>query len=140
LSHQLTVIVESSRIPSEEAVNLELERLELPCRVSGLPSLTEPSGEFIAEMTDRPLQREVCFEDARGWLEELPELREQAGTRDVVVDFPLGADMAEGFFVTALCAVLGALADAVCYYQPDDLYYTPQESVDEARATLAMVE
>jgi len=37
-------------------------------------------------------------------------------------------------------AVLGTLADAVCYYQPDDLYYTPQEAVDEARAMLASVE
>jgi len=140
LSHQITVIVDSSRLPNEEAVNLELQRLELPCRVSGLPSLTEPNGEFMAEMTDRDLQREVYFEDARGWLEELPELRERTGTRDVVVDFPLSTDSAECFFVTAVWAVLGTLADAVCYYQPDDLYYTPQEAVDEARAMLASVE
>jgi hypothetical protein len=47
--------------------------------------------------------------------------------------------MAECFLVSAVCAALSTLSDALCYYQPDDLYYSPQEAVDEARASLGLI-
>ncbi len=136
MSHQSTIIFTSGNIPTSAAINQELERLGLPCTIAKTPALNDANGTFSATITSKGIERSIHFEDSTY---RLDELRERAGSRDRAVDFLLGADMAECFLVSSICAALATLCDALNYYEPDDLYYTPSEMVDEARSALKAI-
>ena len=139
MSHQLTAIIASSKIPKVEDINRELERLSLPCTLASTPTLNDANGVFSATISTKGIERSIQFENSTFWFNEISELRERAGDRDRAVDFLLGSDMAECFLVNSVCAALATLSGALIYYQPDDLYYASTEIADEARAALKSV-
>lgn len=131
MSHQLTVVIRRSAVPTVDAINQELQRLEIPCALSSSASLNSSCGALPATVTSTGETRDIQFEDS-DWLSEDAELREQAGDRDRCVDFLLGSDMTECALVTSVCAALSSLSAAIVYYQPDELFYTTEEIVAEA--------
>jgi hypothetical protein len=135
MSHQLTVVLQRSAVPTVDAINQELQRLQLPCQLSSSASLESTSGSFPATVTSTGETRDVQFEDS-DWLSEDAELSERAGDRDRCMDFLLGADMIECVLVSSVCAALSSLSDAIVYYQPDELFYTTDEIVAEALLSL----
>jgi hypothetical protein len=136
MSHQLTALLPSAVRLLAADINSELERLGLPCSLQADPVLTDGSGEVVARLTAKGMDCRIQYSDASYWLDEIPELRVQAGGRDRAIDFELGADMAETFAVSAICAALASVYGAIVYYQPDDLYYTPEDAAEEARTAL----
>ncbi len=137
MSHQLTAITKKEKLLTAGDINAQFAQLGLPCAVAATASLRSLPGSFTATITDRSLSRDICFEDASYMLDEIPDLRSRIGDRDLAINFLLGADMTEYALVSSVCAALAAAADAVIYYEPDDLYYSPAESLADAQSVLA---
>ncbi len=135
MSHQLTVVFRRSATPTIEAINAELERLSLPCVLTKGESLESSVGSISATITSTGETRELQFEDS-DWLNEEPELQEHAGERDRCIDFLLGSDMAECGLVNSIAAALSTIAEALVYYQPDELIYTAEDILAEAFSAL----
>jgi len=139
MSHQFTAITKKDRLLSAADINTKLAQLGLPCTVAATASLQSLPGSFTATITDRGISRDICFEDASAMLDEIPDMRDRVGDRDLAINFLLGTDMAETALVSSVCAALASATDAIIYYEPDDLYYSQEDSLAEAKTALSSI-
>lgn len=69
--------------------------------------------------------------------EAFPHLMDEIGDRDVCLTFILHSDMMECAAAMMASAALAREFDAFVLYQDDELVYTPDQLVEEARTALA---
>jgi hypothetical protein len=72
-------------------------------------------------------------------LENFPKLTETVGSRDAAITFRWGGDMAECACVLIVSAALANTFGAIVHYQDDDMLYSAEQLVEEARAALVAV-
>lgn len=83
---------------------------------------------------------EISYESAAELLDTYAHLQEQVGPRDTAITFRFGADMAECACVLIASTALAKSFGALVYYPDDDLVYTVEDLISEAREALAELE
>jgi hypothetical protein len=68
-----------------------------------------------------------------------PDLAESVGNRDVAMTFRWGGDMAECACVLIVTAVLAQNFGAIVHYEDDDMLYSGEQLLEEARVALKQV-
>ncbi len=66
----------------------------------------------------------------------MPRLKEEIGSRDCAINYRWGGDMAECACVLIVSAALAKSFGAVVHYEDDDLLYSAEQLVEEAKAGL----
>lgn len=83
---------------------------------------------------------EIYFGSPDEALQGFPHLKKVVGSRDCAITFRWGGDMAECACVLIVSAALARTFSAVVYYQDDDLAYSGDQLVQEAKAALQAAE
>ena len=136
MSLQQTAFVAGAKLPDRAALQSAVDALGFDCKIDAVYVPSQCSGFLPCVLAGRASGFEVYFESAAEVLLDFPHLAECVGNRDVAITFRWGGDMAECACVLIVSAALAKAFAAIVHYQDDDLLYSAEQLVDEARSAL----
>jgi hypothetical protein len=96
----------------------------------------EDSGFLPCKLGAKDSGFEIYYDPADELLTAYPQMKEKVGHRDYCISFRWGGDMAECACVLIASAALAKSFDAVVYYPDDDLIYSLDALVSDAKEAL----
>jgi hypothetical protein len=99
----------------------------------------ESSGFLPCTLAGKQSGFEIYYEPADEIVKAYPHLKEKTGSRHYSISFRWGGDMAEGACVMIASAALAKSFDAVLYYPDDDLLYSSDDLVRDAKECMANI-
>jgi hypothetical protein len=132
-----TAYLERRSVPDREALQAAIDALAFDCKVDIFYVPFKASGFLPCILSGNNSGFEIYFESATKLLAQFPRLVSTVGNRDVAVTFRWGSDMAECACMLIVSAALAKSFAAVVHYQDDDLIFSADQLVQEARLALA---
>jgi hypothetical protein len=99
----------------------------------------EDSGFLPCILEGKESGFEIYYETANETLKIFPQLKDKIESRDYVISFRWGGDMAECASVLIASIALSKFFNAIIYYANDDMFYTTEELITEANVALSEV-
>jgi hypothetical protein len=96
----------------------------------------EDSGFLPCKLEGRESGFEIYYETVNETLEMYPQLKDKIESRDYVISFRWGGDMAECACVLIASAALSKSFNAMIYYSDDDMFYTFDDLINEAKTAI----
>ncbi len=136
MSLQQTAFVERAAVPQRIALQAAVDSLGFDCKLDESYTPFKSEGFLPCVIEGRDSGFEIYFEPAADVLQNFPDLAATVGRRDTAITFRLGGDMAECACVLIVSAALAENFGAIVHYQDDDIVYSSEQLVEEARAAL----
>ena len=136
MSLQQTAYVARGNVPNRATLQAAVDSLGFDCKIDSFYVPFQCSGFLPCVLTGRNSGFEIDFESARAVMSDFPTLAENVGDRDIAITFRWGGDMAECACVLIVSAALAKTCEAIVHYQDDDILYSGEQLVEEARAAL----
>jgi hypothetical protein len=136
MSLQQTAYVLRANVPDRAALQGAVDALGFDCKIDAFYLPFQCSGFLPCVLAGSTSGFEIYFEPATDVLSGFPHLAGTVGSRDVAITFRWGGDMSECACVLILSAALAKTFDAIVHYQDDDMLYSSDQPVEEARAAL----
>jgi hypothetical protein len=136
MSLQQTAYIARANVPDRAALQAAVDALGFDCKIDAFYVPFECSGFLPCVLAGTESGFEIYFDSAADVLSDFPQLKERVGNRDVAITFRWGGDMAECACVLIVSAALAKATGAIVHYQDDDMLYSTEQLVEEARAAL----
>ena len=136
MSLQQTAYVARADVPNRETLQAAVDSLGFDCKIDAFYAPYQCSGFLPCVLTGRESGFEIYFESENEVMADFPSLVESVGKRDVAITFRWGGDMAECACVLIVSAALAKSCGAIVHYQDDDILYSGEQLIEEARAAL----
>ncbi len=133
---QQTAYVVRADVPSRETLQAAVNSLGFDCKIDAFYVPFQCSGFLPCVLNGRESGFEIYFESAKEVMADFSTLAESVGNRDVAITFRWGGDMAECACVLILSAALANEFGAIVHYHDDNMLYSAEQLVEEARAAL----
>jgi hypothetical protein len=134
MSLQQTAYVLRDNVPDRAALQAAVDALGFDCKIDAFYVPFQCSGFLPCVLAGRKSGFEIYFESAPEVLSDFAHLSESVGSRDVAITFRWGGDMSECACVLIVSAALARTFGAIVHYQNDDMLYSGDQLVEEARA------
>jgi len=132
-----TAYLHRASVPQLNALQGAVDSLGFDCKLDSSYMPFTSSGFLPCLLNGRESGFEIYFDPAEELLNSFPELADTVGKRDVPITFRWGGDMAELACVLIVSAALAKSFDAVVHYHDDNMLYSADQLVEEARNALA---
>ena len=131
------VFLQKEVVPSGENWQVAITQLGFDLQLDPELKPFEDSGFLPCTLVGMDTGFEIYYEPAAELLTAYPQLKKRTGARDYAISFRWGGDMAECACVMIVSAALANSFDAVVYYPEDDLLYSSDDLVREAKECIA---
>jgi len=131
-----TAFIEKSRVPDRGTLEGAVRSLGFDLRIDEFYRPFDCSGFLPCLIKGKKSGFEIYFDSPEETFQNFPHLKEQAGNRDCAITFRWGGDMSECACVLIVSAALATSFDALVHYQDDDLVYSADQLVEEAKRAL----
>jgi len=135
-----TAFLEKSRVPDRAKLEEAVRALGFDLTVDEFYQPFVCSGFLPCLLKGKKSGFEIYFESPDEALRSFPRLKEEVGGRDCAISFRWGGDMSECACVLIVSAALAKSFGAVVHYQDDDLLYSAEQLVEEAKGALQAAE
>jgi hypothetical protein len=135
-----TAFLEKSRVPDRAKLEEAVRALGFDLAIDEFYRPFDCSGFLPCVLKGAKSGFEIYFESPDETLQSFPRLKEEVGSRDCAITFRWGGDMAECACVLIVSAALAKNFGAVVHYQDDDLLYSAEQLVEEAKGALRAAE
>lgn len=135
-----TAFVEKSSVPDRAKLEEAARALGFDIAFDEFYRPFDCSGFLPCVLNGKKSGFEIYFESLDDALRNFPRLKEEVGSRDCAICFRWGGDMTECACVLIASAALAKSFGAVVYYQDDDLLYSADQLIEEAKGALQAVE
>ena len=132
-----SAILRRDRVPSHAAFQSAIDATGFDLKLDACYSPLVSEGFHPCKFGDRETGFEIMWQPMEEIREAFPHLMDEIGDRDVCLTFILHSDMMECAAAMMASAALAREFDAFVLYQDDELVYTPDQLVEEARTALA---
>ena len=136
MSLEQTAYVERGSVPDRVALQAVIDSTGFDCKLDGSYKPFESQGFLPCILNGQSSGFEIYFEPAAAVLEQFPDLAQMIGSREAAITFRWGGDMAECACVLIVSAALAKAFGAIVHYQEDDMVYSAEQLVQEARSAL----
>lgn len=136
MSLQQTAFLKKSVVPDKAKLERATRALGFELQIDEFYRPFQCSGFVPSELEGKKSGFEIYFEPSEEAIQSFPHLREEVGDRDCAITFRWGGEMAECACVLVVSAALARSFGAVVYYQNDDLLYSADQLVTEAKSAL----
>ena len=136
MSLQQTAYLARTNVPDRAALQAAVDTLGFDCKIDTFYVPFQCSGLLPCVLAGSESGFEIYFEAAADVLSGFPNLVATIGSRDVAITFRWGGDMSECACVLMVSAALAKTFGAIVHYQDDDMLYSADQLVQEARAAL----
>jgi hypothetical protein len=136
MSLQQTAYVLRANVPDRVALQAAVDALGFDCKIDAFYVPFQCSGFLPCVLAGNESGFEIYFEPAADVLSDFPNLAGTVGSRDVAMTFRWGGDMSECACVMIVSAALARTFNAIVHYQDDDMLYSADQLVEEARGAL----
>jgi hypothetical protein len=140
MSLEQTAYVGRSSVPQRDALQQAIDALGFECKLDESYVPFKSAGFLPCVLNGKDSGFEIYFEPAAELLKGFPDLAKSVGKRDIAITFRWGGDMAEFASVLIVSGALATSFDAIVHYHDDDMLYSAEQTVEEARAALASVQ
>jgi len=130
-----TAYISKSKTPNRAQLNTAIQALGLNLVVDDFYVPFACQGFLPCILNGKASGFEIYFESSTEPLIDSPHMKEQIGDRDSAITFRWGGDMSELCCVMIVSAALSISYDSIIHYPDDDIIYTGQQLVDEAKGT-----
>ena len=128
-----TALIEKSRVPDRQGLEDAVRALGFDLAIDEFYKPFDCSGFLPCVLKGRKSGFEIYFDSPEEALQSYPSLRELAAGRDCAITFRWGGDIGECACVLIVSAALAASFGAVVHYDPDDLLYSKDKLLAEAK-------
>jgi hypothetical protein len=128
--------VEKSRVPDRAKLEEAVRALGFDLIIDEFYRPFNCSGFLPCVLDGKKSGFEIYFESPDEALQIFPRLKEKIGSRDCAISFRWGGDMTECACVLTVSAALAKAFGAMVHYQDDDLLYSADQLVEEAKGAL----
>lgn len=135
-----TAFVEKSRVPDRTKLEEAIRALGFDLGVDESYQPFVSSGFLPCVLNGKNSGFEIYFDPPDEALKRFPHLKEKIGARNCAIVFRWGGDMAEGACVLIVSAALAKSFGAVVHYEDDDLMYSVDQLIEEAKGALQHAE
>ncbi len=139
MSLQQTAYVTRANVPDRPALQAAVDALGFDCKIDTFYVPFQCSGFLPCVLAGSESGFEIYFEAAADVLSDFPNLAGTVGSRDVAITFRWGGDMSECACVLIVSAALAKSFGAIVHYQDDDMVYSDEQLVEEARSALQAI-
>ena len=140
MSQLQTAYLKKELIPDRSSLQSAIDSLGFKLKIDSSYVPFESKGFLPCTLNEKDAGFEIYFESASEVVKDFPHLVENIGARDAAISFRWGGNMLECACVLIVSAALAKLFDAVVHYQDDDLLYTPDKLIKDAKSALDMVD
>jgi hypothetical protein len=134
-----TAYIIRAKVPDRASLQAAVNALGFDCKIDTFYVPFQCSGYLPCLLAGRDSGFEIYFESAAEVLSDFPHLAEEVGNRDVAMTFRWGSDMSECACVLIVSAALAMSFGAIVHYQDDDMRYTAEQLIAEARSALQAI-
>lgn len=139
MSLQQTAYVVRATVPDRAALQSAVDALGFDCKIDAFYVPFQCSGFRPCVLAGSEPGFEIYFESAAEVLSSFPDLLVSVGGRDVAITFRWGGDMSNCACVLIVSAALANSFGAIVHYQDDDILYSGEQLVAEARLALQAI-
>jgi hypothetical protein len=139
MSLQQTAYLNKSAVPTLIQLQAAIDALGFDCKVDAYYEPFKSSGFLPCVLDGDKSGFEIYFERAKDVAAQFPHLVAIIGSRDSAITFRWGSLMAECACVLIVSAALAKSFGAIVHYQDDDLLYSADQLVQEARTALESI-
>lgn len=139
MSLQQTAYVERASVPDRAALQAAVDALGFDCKIDAFYVPFQCSGFLPCVLAGSESGFEIYFEAAVDALSDFPHLAGIVGSRDVAITFRWGGDMSECACVLIVSSALAKAFGAIVHCQDDDMLYSDEQLVEEARSALQAI-
>jgi len=136
MSLEQTAYVERASLPQRAALQAAVDGLGFDCKLDGSYAPFHSQGFLPCVLNGKDSGFEIYFEQAGDVLQHFPALAKTVARRDAAITFRWGGNMAECACVLIVSAALAKTFGAIVHYQDDDMLYSAEQLVEDARAAL----
>ena len=136
MSQIQTAFVEKSLVPDRARLEQAIGDLGFDLTIDEIYRPFDCSGFLPCVLKGRKSGFEIYFESLNEALRSFPRLKDEIGSRDCAINFRWGGDLAECACVLVVSAALAKSFGAVVHYQGNDLLYSTDQLVGDARSAL----
>jgi hypothetical protein len=140
MSQEQTAYVDRASVPQLNALQDAVDSLGFDYKLDGSYMPFTSAGFLACLLNGRKSGFEIYFDQAGELLRNFPDLAKAVGKRDIAITFRWGGDMAECASVMIVSAALAKSFDAIVHYQNDDIVYSAEQLVEQARAALTWLQ
>jgi len=140
MSQLQTAFLDKSRVPDRVQLEEAIRGLGFDLTIDEFYRPFDCSGYLPCVLKGKKSGFEIYFESPDEAVQSSPLLKETVGSRDCAICFRWGGDMSECACVLIVSAALAKYFGAVVHYQGDDLLYTAEQLIEEAKGALQAVE
>jgi hypothetical protein len=134
-----TAYLDRRLVPERDALQAAIDALGFDCKLDAFYVPFKAKGFLPCTLNGDSSGFEIYFEPSTEVLAQFPHLVPTVRSRDAAVTFRWGGDMAECACVLIVSAALAESFSAVVHYHDDDLLFSADELVQEARAALESI-
>ena len=134
-----SAFLEKSRVPDRVKLEESIRALGFDLAIDEFYRPFECSGFLPCVLNGKESGFEIYFDSPEEALEAFPHLAEEVGARDCKITFRVGGDMVECACMLIVCAGLATSFAAVIHYDADDIVYSADELIREAKSALNAV-
>lgn len=135
-----TAFIERSRVPDRAKLEESVRSLGFDLTIDEFYRPFDCEGFLPCILKGRKSGFEIYFESPSEAVQSFPYLKAEIGNRDSAISFRWGGDMAECACVLIVSAALAKSFGAVVHYRDDDLLYSPDQLIEEAKGALQTAE
>ena len=136
MSLEQTAYVERAIVPERAALQAAVDALDFDCKLDASYQPFHSRGFLPCVLNGKNSGFEIYFDPAAEVLKHFPNLSETVAKRDAAITFRWGGDMAECACVLIVSAALAKTFGAIVHYQDDDILYSAEQLIEDARAAL----
>jgi hypothetical protein len=131
-----TVLIERFHVPDRAKLEQAVRALGFDVTINDFYKPFDCSGFLPCVLNGRKSGFEIYFDSPEEALQNYPSLQQIAANRNCAMTFRWGGDMGECACVLIVSAALAVSFGAVVHYDPDDLVYSNDKLIAEARQAI----
>lgn len=132
-----SAIMRRDRVPSHAAFQAAIDGTGFDLKLDPFYRPLVSEGFHPCKFGDRETSLEIMWQPTDEIREAFPHLMDDIGDRDICLTFILHSEMVECAAAMMASAALACEFDAFVLYQDEEIVYTPEQLIEEAKAALA---
>ncbi len=131
-----TAFLEKPRVPDRAKLEEAIHTLGFDLSIDDYYRPFNCSGYLPCVLNGKNSGFEIYFESPDDMVQAFPHLQKEIGSRDCAISFRWGGDMTECACVLIVGAALAKNFGAIIHYEADDLLYSAEQLIEDAKSVL----